>query len=154
MTLSAKHEKILKEIYYRDSMLMGRDKLYYYLVSKNPNDHPSRNEVMAWLKAQKVHQLHVRAPPRQPTKAVIVQNPLRYFQLDLTGPFPRNRGFRWIMGIIDVATKLLYTAGLKNKTSDNVARALQRIITENDLNITVIQSDGGGEFQGQEMQEI
>ena len=154
MTLSAKHEKLLKDVYYGDSMLMGRDKLYHYLVSEHPNDHPTRNEVMTWLKSQQIHQIHVRAPQRIPTKSVIVQKPLRYFQLDLTGPFARDRGFKWILGIVDVSTKMLYTAALKNKSSDNVGRALQRIITENDLNIAVIQSDGGGEFQGPEMQEL
>lgn len=109
---------------------------------------------MSWLKAQKIHQIHVRAPQRLPTKPVIVQKPLLYFQLDLTGPFSRDRGFKWIMGIVDVSTKMLYTAALKNKTSDNVARALQRIISENNLNNRVIQSDNGGEFQGPEILEL
>ena len=43
---------------------------------------------------------------------------------------------------------------MKSKSSHNVACALQRIITENDLNITVFQSVNGGEFQGPEMQEL
>lgn len=55
MTLPAKNEKLLNDVYYNEYMLVGRDNLYHYLVSKTPDDHPTRNEVMSWLKAQKVY---------------------------------------------------------------------------------------------------
>jgi hypothetical protein len=102
MIISTQHNRMLSDAWYKDSMLVGRDKLFRYLTEKYPDNHPTRMQVMEWLKMQRVHQIHVRAPPRMPTKSVIVKNKSRYMQLDLTGPFTRDRGFTWIMGLIDV----------------------------------------------------
>ena len=52
-------------------------------------------------------------------------------------------------GLIDVATKQLFTAPLKNKTALKTSEALEKIIDENDLKISVIQSDNGSEFSGE-----
>ena len=109
---------------------------------------------MNWLKDQKIWQLHTRPPARLPTKSVTVSKPMRYFQIDLTGPLIRDRGFHYILGIIDVHTKFLYTAALKNKSSSHVANALKKIINEYQLNISVIQSDNGLEFTGTEFQQL
>jgi hypothetical protein len=144
--LSTEHEQLLKKIYYDQSMFLGRDKLYDYVASKYPDDHPSRRAVMEWLKNQTVHQLHFRPPPRLPTKSVVSSKPLRYFQVDLTGPLPRNQGYSYIFGMIDVHSKMLYAAPLKTKTSAETARILEEIIQSNDLHIRVIQHDSGSEF--------
>ena len=104
---------------------------------------------MEWLKSQTVHQLHFRPPPRLPTKPVSSTKPLKYFQVDLTGPLPRDRGYNYIFGMIDVHSKILYTAPLKTKTSAETARTLEEIIRSNDLQIRVIQHDSGSEFMGE-----
>jgi hypothetical protein len=144
--LTTEHEQLLETVYYDQFMFLGRDKLYYYVASKYPDDHPSRRAVMEWLKNQTVHQLHFRPPPRLPTKSVVASKPLRYFQVDLTGPLPRNQGFSYIFGMIDVHSKMLYAAPLKTKTSAETARILEEIIRSNDLHIRVIQHDSGSEF--------
>jgi hypothetical protein len=153
-TISEKHEELLRNLYYGQSLLVGRDKLYRFVKENHPHDHPSRNSIMLWLEMQKIHQLHVRPPPKLPTKSVIVQKKLKYWQIDLTGPFPRDRGYNWIFGMIDVNSKYLYTAPLKNKTSKSVTHSLQSIILDNQLSISVIQTDGGGEFAGHEMEDL
>jgi hypothetical protein len=144
--LSAEHEQLLKKVYYDQFMFLGRDKLYDHVKSKYPDDHPSRRAVMEWLKNQTVHQLHFRPPPRLPTKSVVANKPLRYFQVDLTGPLPRNHGFSYIFGMIDVHSKMLYAAPMRTKTSAEAARILEEIIRSNDLHIRVIQHDSGSEF--------
>ncbi len=52
----------------------------------------------------------------------------------------------YIFGLIDVATKELFTAPLKNKTALATSKALENVIDDNDLKISVIQSDNGLEF--------
>ena len=63
-------------------ILAGRKKpalvismLFHYVQKEYPNDHPTRQQVMQWLKEQKVHQIHSRPTPRLPTKSVVVLNP-------------------------------------------------------------------------------
>lgn len=153
-SLSTEHEALLKSVYYTQAVLVGRDRLYSYLAKMYPEDHPSRRQVMNWLKDQKIWQLHTRPPARLPTKSVTVSKPMKYFQIDLTGPLIRDKGFHYILGIIDVHTKLLHTAPLKNKSSFQVANALEKIINEHCLNISVIQSDNGLEFTGSEFQQL
>ena len=148
-TISKKHAKLLQQIYYNEAMYLGRDRLFHYVTKEYPNDHPTRQQVMQWLKEQKVHQIHTRPPPRLPTKSVVVSKINNYYQCDLTGPLPRDSGYNYIFGLIDVATKELFTAPLKNKTALETSKALARIIDENKLQISVIQSDNGSEFSGE-----
>ncbi len=148
-TISRKHAKLLQKIYYNEAMYLGRDRLFYYLTKEYPNDHPTRQQVMQWLKGQKVHQIHTRPVPRLPTKSVVVSKPKSYYQCDLTGPLSRDSGYNYIFGLIDVATKELFTSPLKNKTALETSKGLSRIIDDNDLEISVIQSDNGSEFSGE-----
>ena len=80
---------------------------------------------------------------------LLVSRPKRYYQSDLTGPLSRGSGFNYIFGIIDVSTKDLFTAPLKNKTAFETAKALAKIVDDNDLEFSLIQSDNGDEFAGQ-----
>ena len=147
-SISKKHTKLLQQIYYNEAMYLGRDRLFHYVQEKYPNDHPTRQQLMQWLKEQKVHQIHTRPPPRFPTKTVVVSKINKYYQCDLTGPLPRDSGYNYIFGLIDVATKELFTAPLKNKTALETSKALEKIIDDN-LQISVIQSDNGSEFSGE-----
>jgi hypothetical protein len=104
---------------------------------------------MQWLKVQKVHQIHTRPSPRLPTKSVVVSKVNKYYQCDLTGPMLRDSGYNYIFGLIDVATKELFTAPLKNKSALETSKALGKIINRNELQISVIQSDNGSEFSGE-----
>ncbi len=63
-TISRKHAKLLQKLYYNEAMYLGRDRLFHYVTKESPNDHPMRQQVMQWLKEQKVHQIHTRPPPR------------------------------------------------------------------------------------------
>ena len=148
-SISKKHAKLLQQIYYNEAMYLGRDRLFHYVQEQYPYDHPTRQQVMQWLKEQKVHQIHTRPVPRLPTKSVVVSKPKRYYQIDLTGPLPRDSGYNYIFGLIDVATKELFTSPLKNKTAHETSEALEKIIEDNNLKISVIQSDNGSEFSGE-----
>ena len=84
-SISKKHEKLLQQIYYNEAMYFGRDRLFHYLKDNYPDEHPTRRQLMQWMKQQKVHQIHTRpSGPRLPTKSVVVSIPKRYYQCDLT----------------------------------------------------------------------
>jgi transposase InsO family protein len=148
MEISKEHENLLKNVYYKQKNLFGRDKLYFHL-KENYTSYPSRRQVMEWLKNQEVYQLHVRPQRRLSTKSIVVHKPGKYYQADLCGPLPRDGGWNYVFAIIDVHSKMLYTAPLKTKTAEEVANALDEIISENKLYISAIQSDNGSEFKGE-----
>ena len=148
MQLSKRQQEILKTVYYGNHFLFGRDKLYQYCREKYPKEYPTRREVMEWLRAQKVWQLHHQPPPRRSTQSLIVQKVGRYYSADLTGPLPRDNSYNYIFGIVDVTTKMLYTAPLKGLTALEAKNALQRIIHDNDLDVSVLQTDNGTHFLG------
>jgi hypothetical protein len=143
MHLTNRKQDLLKTVYYANHFLFGRDKLYQYIREKYPKEYPTRREVMEWLKTQKVWQLHNRPPPK-----LIIKKAGRYYSADLTGPLPRDNTYNYIFGIVDVITKMLYTAPLKGLTALEAKNALQRIIEVNYLDISVLQTDNGTHFLG------
>lgn len=56
----------------------------------------------------------------------------------ITGPLSRDSRYNYIFGLIDVATKELSTAPLRNKTAAETAEVLEQIIEDNELEIAVI----------------
>jgi hypothetical protein len=95
-----------------------------------------------------------------------VHSVLSYFQLDLTGPYDNpvlNRGYTYILAVVDGASKYLITVPLKNKSGAIVAKGIEQAINEIDaLRIASgltnerirIQSDNGSEFISKESQKV
>jgi hypothetical protein len=103
---------------------------------------------MEWLKIQKVWHLYHQPPPRRATQSLIVKKVGRYYSADLTGPLPRDKSYNYIFGIVDVTTKMLYTAPLKGLAALEAKNALEKIVTNNDLDVSVLPTDNGTHFLG------
>ena len=60
---------------------------------------------------------------------------------------PRARSFPYALILVDLLSQYVLIEPLKKKTAENVRKALEKIITENDLiKISTISSDSGTEF--------
>ena len=81
-------------------------------------------------------------------KTLIVKKAGRYYSADLTGPLPRDNSYNYIFGIVDVTSKMLYTAPLKGLTALEAKNALEKIVNDNELDISVLQTDNGTHFLG------
>ena len=65
-----------------------------------------------------------------------------------------NRGYRYILIVIDVFSKKLYAEPLRDKTAKSVADAMEIIIKKVGQRIRNIQSDDGKEFINNTMKQL
>ena len=59
-----------------------------------------------------------------------------------------QRGFRYVLSVIDACTRYMWLIALKNKTAESVANALFEEIISKVSTPSAILTDQGGEFQG------
>jgi len=86
--------------------------------------------------------------------------PMAVLHADLVGPLPEGRndrnqrGFCYILSVVDSATRYLWLVPLRRKTADAVAAALfDEVITKVSVPSAIL-SDLGGEFMGDVMAQL
>jgi len=99
------------------------------------------------------------APKQTPLRPMLAARPMDVLQVDLVGPLIEGkksngqRGFYYILTVIDVYSKFLFTAPLKNKTTEVVAEAMVDIFMRVGLSSSWA-SDNGLEFQSKLMRDV
>lgn len=100
-------------------------------------------------KIQVVNELHRFARRNFNRRRTIIKGYGDLWQVDLAEmqPYARdNRGYRYILVVIDCYSKYMWTLPIKNKTGVEVAKAMKNIIKGADYSPNNLQSDGGSEF--------
>lgn len=103
---------------------------------------------MSKEKQQLVRELHAPARRRYPRRRVIVRGFDDLWQADLVDMQPHariNKGFKYILTVIDVLSKYGWAVSLKSKSARDVAAAFQAII-ERGRKPANLQTDNGTEF--------
>lgn len=144
--LNPTQEALLKKLYYEQSLFVGRDRLSAYIRTNYPDSGISRRQVMRWLKLQKPWQLTARPPVRQTTSLMDIRKP-GYMSCDLKGPLAVDQGYNYVFGLCDVASRKTYTCPIKDKTAIAARDALKSILDNNDIHISLLRNDNGGEFK-------
>ena len=93
----------------------------------------SRSEIRNFLEKQDVYTKHKFTVSKFPRRKVIAPTINYLWQSDLVDvqKFSRmNKGFKFLLCIIDVLSRFAYVVPLKNKTGAEVTRAFQSIITD------------------------
>jgi len=97
-----------------------------------------------------------RQTPRQATlKPMQEFRPMAVLHADLVGPLPEGRnsrnqrGFQYILSVVDSATRYLWLLPIRHKTADVVAATLFDEIISRVSVPSAILSDRGGEFLGE-----
>ena len=145
--LTSEQDALLKKLYYNDALFVGRDRLYKYVAANHPEAGISRRDVMTWLKLQTTWQLTARPPKKAKTSLIDIRKP-GYMSCDLKGPLANDQGFTFVFGIVDVASRKQYTKPIRNPSAQASVDALNAIIKENDLKISLLRSDNGTSFKG------
>ena len=128
--------------------------LYTDITSK-----PSYSAKIAeFLRQHDVHGVNRRIVKRTfPRRRVIARFPFDVFMADLI-EFPQykfhNRGFRFVLILIDVFTKKLYTAPMKKKTKEQSAQAFEMILKDFDEFPINLVTDRGLEFYNRDVRKI
>ena len=109
----------------------------------------SKKRVKEWSLAQPTYTLHRQARKRYPTRAYIVSGVDHQWQVDLCDMqllARQNRGYRYILTVIDIMSRYAWARPLKSKRGAEVAKAFQNIFREKRIPRR-IQSDQGKEFE-------
>jgi len=116
----------------------------------------SRADVEATLKTFEVHQMGMAKNSEKVVLPIKSEWPMQRWQMDLIDVSQHhhlNGGIVFILNVVDHFSKFAWSRPLKNKSVQNVAFELQKIILQEGPP-DILQSDNGGEFTGGKMQEL
>lgn len=131
------------------------DKLYQVLKSKGITD-IGKNTVRKWLEHHDSYSLRKEPRHRFKRARVVVSGIDDQFDMDLADVSnikSENSGVSFLLVVIDIFSKYLWVEPLKNKTSNEVLKALQKILNKGRIP-NKIRSDKGQEFQSKVMKNF
>lgn len=112
---------------------------------------------MSKIKEIIVNELHKPARRTYPRRKYIIRGFDDTWQADL-GEFgfyaKENKGYKYILFVIDTFSKFLWTAPLKNKSGDSVTLAMKKILESDVRRPKKLQTDAGKEFYNKKFQNL
>ena len=148
---------ILKDLYYNPknpSAFTGVEKVY--LAAKEQLPHLTRREVREWLAKQYTYTMHKPITRKFARRQYIVSGIDDQWQIDLADMTQLRRfndGCQYLLTCIDIYSKFAWVVPVKNKSSQEIARALDGIFKEG-RKPSKIQSDKGREFLNHLVQQL
>jgi hypothetical protein len=100
-------------------------------------------------KQQVVDELHKPARKFFPRRHTVIKGLHDIWQADLAEFIPygkQNRGYKYILLVIDCFSKYIWTSPLKTKTGKEVTDAFKKILKDSVFSPRLLLSDGGREF--------
>ena len=143
---------LLKTIYYDSKHSAGFASIKKLAEASNQPE----KEVKAWLKAQPTYTLHKSARKRYPTRQYVVHDIDEQWQADLADVSllaKRNKGYHFILTVIDLFSRYAWARPLKNKSGSEVASAFKSIFDEGRIPKR-IQTDQGKEFENRQVRKL
>ena len=138
-------DEILKTVYYNPKHPAGYASIQKLVKATDV----SRKNVETWLKKQPTYTLHRQARKKYPTRHYVVHDIDEQWQADLAEVqdiADKNRGYRYILTVIDIFSRYAWARPLKSKRGGDVAAAFRDIFREGRIPKR-IQSDQGKEFE-------
>jgi transposase InsO family protein len=150
-----KHEtaETLKRVYKKDDSGIGKAVQTLYQFVRENYMNITRRQVQEFVKKQTNYQL-TKDFAHRINKPIVGKYPNQIFCMDLidmNSYKDTNRGYRYIMTIVDVFSRKVWLENLKMKFSFNARDALKRVIQRAGVSPSHIISDGGSEFIGEAM---
>lgn len=108
-----------------------------------------------WWKQSRVYTLHKPVRRHFPTRKTLSSTSHMQYQADLIEmiPFAReNRGFKYILVVIDIFSRQLWAFPLKNKTGPEVANAFSHLFQQKSP--MYLQTDHGKEFHNSHVRRL
>lgn len=113
--------------------------------------------VKNWLKLQQTHKLHLTPKQHFPTEHIICDYIDQEWQtdlIDMSNLANQNRPYKFVLVVIDVFSRYLWTRPLKTKRASEAAEKFQDIIDTDKRCCDLLFSDQGGEFRGGPFQQM
>ena len=146
-------EKQLKDIYFNlgeaGAYSGGTEVLMRAFRKKYPNSNISKKMVQNFLNHEVSYSLHRNARRNFKRNKIYVSGLNSQWCTDLAdlGAYSKkNRGFRYILVVMDVFSRYAYAEALKKKNSRETLAAFKKIVERSGATPVLLQSDMGGEF--------
>ena len=123
-------------------------------LSKESGVNPKK--VRKWLEAQPTYTLHNMARKKYPTRKYIVHDIDEQWQADLADVSliaNQNKGYNFILTVIDIFSRYAWARPLKTKSGKEVAAAFKDIFREGRIPKR-IQTDQGKEFENRDIARL
>lgn len=159
--LTAEQTELLHRIVYNENRFIGLRRLFPFVlaeVEKTGTKRIYRDQLERWMKEQEVFQIHHQPPKRKDTRQVTsqVKGVLDMVQADLVvfgdNDLDKTRSYRYpykfILNVIDIYSRYLWSRPLANNRSDTVTTAIMDIFKEAGRQPKVLVTDQGAEFNG------
>ena len=133
---------------YKNNFGAGTTAFYKSLREKYLNI--KRDNVAAFIKKQTIPQITDIFKHRT-NKPIVADYPNQIWCIDLVDMQTyetKNRGFKYIMTVIDVFSRKLFLEPAKLKEAAVISKALDKIARQSDVKPKYIICDNGGEFKG------
>ena len=120
-----------------------------FIVHSTPRGLTSVIQTAMGLKADIINELHRPARRQFPRRNTVIKGINDLFQADLieVRPYSRlNKGYNYILTVINCFTKVADALPLKDKSAQTVANAMSRIILRSKHKIKHLQTDDGKEY--------
>ena len=138
--------RVLTPLYKNPSSgFKGRDTLFDLIKTDDPMI--SRRDVSYFLSNVESHQLHLVRPVNKSIRPIIAKRPHERWQIDLVDLQKlslSNRGYKYLLNIIDVYSKFAWSIPLKDKRNITVKQAITPLLDQ--YHPRILQSDNGPEF--------
>lgn len=108
------------------------------------------------IKEQIVNELHKPARKNYVRRKVVLKGLNDLYQIDLVEMIPyakENRGFKYILVVIDAFSKFVWALPVKNKSGKEVTGTIKKILKKPHIPKN-IQSDNGKEFYNREFRDL
>ena len=116
----------------------------------------SRGKIKKWLEKQPTYTLHRMARKKYPTRKYIAHDVDEQWQADLADVSlisKQNRGYNFILTVIDIFSRYAWARPLRTKSGKEVAAAFRDIFREGRIPKRV-QTDQGKEFENREIANL
>ena len=149
-----KADTLLHELFYNARTgFAGRDKFYSIIAQKYVGI--SLSKVRSWLKAQRVWQLRQPTFKKKVTRPIVSKNVNNIWQCDLVSMqkySDYNTGYSYILNVVDIFSKYLFSFPLVTKTAEEVAERFTSLFAVRKPKY--LQSDRGAEFRNAQMTSV
>ena len=154
----ANYKSVLHDLYYNvdSSISFGSlAAIFHKLKSLEGFEKITKHQVKDWLEQQKVYTLHSKVSHKFLRSKVISYGLDYLWEADIAYAPAKsahlNKGFKYILVVIDGLSQYLLTRSLKNKTGVEVAEALLDILKTSGRSCQLLVTDSGGEFISKEV---
>jgi transposase InsO family protein len=146
-------QKLLNKIYYKNGVVVGRDKLYSYVRANYPERKMTKASIANWLKYQEITQLHKRHEKPKDIKSTVMQAPPAQVGIDLVDMqlFEKDK-HKYLLNAVDLFSRKLYSVPLLNKEDKTVLAGFKKI-NKHIPDLRSVRSDRGSEFVSNNMKE-